>query len=443
MGGKGGGKPESAQASGTNPACLDEAMDKCSKYALSKMYSSGGGDSSCTPCDGPIFTYVPSNIRSLVPLIALQYSKKKVNTKEGDEVLYRCGEVKLKNALSIASLLSTDQLTGSKSNLYESQIVQWVSFAESELFPLICQWVYPNLQIGSVPKDKSVQSKVVSVLESLNKVLEPKTYLVGECVTLADIGVFAALIPAFKYAVEEQRRKSLINLMRWFDTIANQPQVRAVVGKIEFCKTEIILCGKPAQKENKTEKKESKKTKKEEKEDVEEMDEAEKAIASEPSTTNPFSSLPKSSFDLDDFKRFYSNESEEKSIPYLWEKIDLSGWSLWFCEYKYPEELKQTFMSCNLITGMFQRLDKMRKHSFASVCLFGESNNSSISGVWLWRGQDLIFPLCPDWQVDFESYSWTKLDPSLDKTKRLVQQYLSWTGSDAQNRKFNQGKIFK
>lgn len=51
----------------------------------------------------------------------------------------------------------------------------------------------------------------------------------------------------------------------------------------------------------------------------------------------------------------------------------------------------QVFMSCNLIGGMFQRLDKMRKAAFASACLFGEDNNSSISGIWVWRGQDLAF----------------------------------------------------
>ena len=48
-------------------------------------------------------------------------------------------------------------------------------------------------------------------------------------------------------------------------------------------------------------------------------------------------------------------------------------------------------MSCNLITGMFQRLEKMRKIAFASVCLFGTDNDSTISGIWVWKGQDLAF----------------------------------------------------
>jgi len=44
-----------------------------------------------------------------------------------------------------------------------------------------------------------------------------------------------------------------------------------------------------------------------------------------------------------------------------------------------------------LLPGMYQRLDKMRKNAFASMCLFGSDNDSSISGIWVWRGQDLAF----------------------------------------------------
>jgi len=92
---------------------------------------------------------------------------------------------------------------------------------------------------------------------------------------------------------------------------------------------------------------------------------------------------------------------------------------------------------------MYQRLDKLRKNAFASMCLFGEDNNSSISGVWIWRGQELAFPLSPDWQIDYESYKWTKLDPKSDDTKKMVADYFAWEGCDKQGRKFNQGKIFK
>lgn len=159
--------------------------------------------------------------------------------------------------------------------------------------------------------------------------------------------------------------------------------------------------------------------------------------------TDPFEALPKTTFNYDDFKRCYSNEDEAVSIKYFWEKFDPENNSIWYGEYKYNDELAKVFMSCNLITGMFQRLDKMRKQAFASVCLFGEDNNNTISGIWVWRGQDLAFQLSPDWQIDYDCYTWKKLDASSDETKKMVEQYFSWTGTDSKGRKFNQGKIFK
>lgn len=36
----------------------------------------------------------------------------------------------------------------------------------------------------------------------------------------------------------------------------------------------------------------------------------------------------------------------------------------------------------------------MRSQTFASVCLFGADNNSSISGIWVWRGHGLAFEVC-------------------------------------------------
>lgn len=91
-----------------------------------------------------------------------------------------------------------------------------------------------------------------------------------------------------------------------------------------------------------------------------------------------------------------------------------------------------------------QRLDKMRKNAFGSMCLFGEDNNNNISGVWFWRGHELAFKLHEDWQVDYESYEWKKLDPDNADHKKLISDYLmqseEWSVGGL---KYNQGKIFK
>merc|ERR1712168_1527365 len=190
--------------------------------------------------------------------------------------------------------------------------------------------------------------------------------------------------------------------------------------------------------EKKPEKKQEKKADK-----PKEKKEESPAPAPAPKPKDPLDALPNGNFNMDDFKRFYSNNDEDKSVPYFWEKFDKQHYSIWYSEYKYAEDLSKIFMTCNLVGGMFQRVDKLRKNAFASVGIFGEDNTNNISGIWVWRGHELVFPMCEDWQVDYESYDWKKLDPDSEETKKLVDTYFKWVGEDSKGRKFNQGKIFK
>merc|ERR1712243_345641 len=150
----------------------------------------------------------------------------------------------------------------------------------------------------------------------------------------------------------------------------------------------------------------------------------------EPKQKDPFADMPKGTFDLEEWKRFYSNNDEDESVKWFWEHFDHENYSIWRGDYKYNDELTMVFMSCNLIGGMFQRLEKLKKNAFASCCLFGENNNSSISGIWVFKGQSLAFELSEDWQVDYASYDWNKLDSKSEECKALVQQYWKWEGED-------------
>ena len=91
---------------------------------------------------------------------------------------------------------------------------------------------------------------------------------------------------------------------------------------------------------------------------------------------------------------------------------------------------------------MFQRLDRLRKHGFSSVIVFGENNNGTISGIWCWKGQDLAFDLSEDLKVDYGSYKWKKLDYESKDTRKMIEEYFLWEGK-FDGKKFNQGKIFK
>ncbi|NXD32726.1 EF1G factor, partial [Spelaeornis formosus] len=72
--------------------------------------------------------------------------------------------------------------------------------------------------------------------------------------------------------------------------------------------------------------------------------------------------LPKSSFNLEEWKRQYSNlDTRTGAIPWFYEKFDHEGFSIWRVDFKYNEELTQTFMSSNQVGGFFNRLEASRK----------------------------------------------------------------------------------
>jgi len=426
---------------------------------------------------GTLYTY-PENFRAYKALIAAKYASADIkvdpnfvfgetNKSDGFLKKFPSGKVPafesadgkyLQDGNAIAYYVANEQLRG-KNDYEKAQVLQWICFADNEILPASCAWVFPILGIVQFDKKSFDRSKddVKAALSVLNAYLLTRTYLVGERISLADISVACNLLLLYTHVLEPSFRKAFVNVNRWFTTVVNQPNFRAIAGEVKLCTKAAEVDPKKFQqqgaaagkaggkdkKEKKEEKKEKKPASKKEKEPEEEMDAAEAALAEEPKSKDPFDVLPKGTFNMDDYKRCYSNEDETKSIPYFWEKFDPENYSIWLGEYKYNNELSKVFMSCNLITGMFQRLDKMRKAAFASVCLFGADNDSTISGIWVWRGHELAFPLSPDWQIDYETYDWKKLDPKSEETKKMVQDYFSWSGTDKQGRKFNQGKIFK
>merc|ERR1719228_3137941 len=235
--------------------------------------------------------------------------------------------------------------------------------------------------------------------------------------------------------------------------MVNQPQVKTIIGEFKLCekmaqfdnKKFAEIQGKLKQGGGADKKQDKKQEKKQEKkaDKPKEVKKEESPPQFAPKPKDPLDALPNGDFNMDDFKRFYSNNDEDKSVPYFWEKFDKQHYSIWYSEYKYAEDLTKIFMTCNLVGGMFQRVDKLRKNAFASVGIFGEDSANNISGIWVWRGHELVFPLSEDWTVDYESYDWKKLDPDSEETKKLVDTYFKWVGEDSKGRKFNQGKIFK
>lgn len=131
---------------------------------------------------------------------------------------------------------------------------------------------------------------------------------------------------------------------------------------------------------------------------------------------NPVELLTKSSFNLYEWKRFYSNNDTQVAMEWLWNNIDLEDYSIWKVDYKYNNELTQTFMSSNLIGGFYQSLDKYRKYIFGNMVVLGENNNNIITGYFILRGKNLS--LFTD-QDDIESWLFTNVNDIKSKTQEI------------------------
>uniref|UniRef100_V9KWZ0 Eukaryotic translation elongation factor 1 gamma n=1 Tax=Callorhinchus milii TaxID=7868 RepID=V9KWZ0_CALMI len=429
---------------------------------------------------GTLYTY-PDNWRAFKALIAAQFSGSTVRlqtapphfhfgqTNRSPAFLHKfpLGKVPafegddgfcVFESNAIAHYVGDETLRGATPEL-AARVLQWVSFADSEIVPPASTWVFPTLGIMQYNKQATefAKEEVKKVLTVLDEHLKTRTYLVGERVTLADITVLCSLLWLYRQVLDVSFRQPYTNVNRWFVTCVNQREFRSVLGEVKLCekmaqfdakKFAELQPKKEAPKKEKAVKEARPAQEKKEpvvKDEPEPMDACDQALSSEPKAKDPFAHLPKSAFVLDEFKRKYSNEDTVSvALPYFWEHFDKDGWSVWYGEYRYPAELSLVFMSCNLISGMFQRLDKLRKNAFASTILFGDNNNSSISGIWVFRGQDLAFELSPDWQVDYESYSWRKLDVDSEECRVMVAEYFAWEGAfQHMGKAFNQGKIFK
>uniref|UniRef100_A0A4W4E5E8 Valine--tRNA ligase n=1 Tax=Electrophorus electricus TaxID=8005 RepID=A0A4W4E5E8_ELEEL len=190
----------------------------------------------------------PDDFRSLLVLIAAQYSPSspRIVTEEPPAEVARARptlrvagdqSAALLGAGAVSWYLAAQGNRTGRGAKQESQVWQWLSFAENELTPVSCAVVFSLLGVKGMDKkmQQSSRTELLRILKVLDQVLESRTYLVGENVTLADMAVAMAALLPFKYALEPMDRKTLVNVSRWFDTCVHQPQFLKVLGKISLC----------------------------------------------------------------------------------------------------------------------------------------------------------------------------------------------------------------
>jgi elongation factor 1-gamma len=168
---------------------------------------------------------------------------------------------------------------------------------------------------------------------TLEKVLETRTFLVGERITLADITVAAVVQRAAVFSLDATTRIKYPSLIRLVETVANHPALKEIYGPVEF--PEKILAYVAPVKEKKKDDKpkpaqapKAEKPKKEEKPKEVDPEEDDDLVPEEPKAKNPLDFLPKSTFNLEDWKRAYSNMDTRGpggSIEWFYEQFVSSG----------------------------------------------------------------------------------------------------------------------
>ncbi|KAJ1945539.1 hypothetical protein FBU59_002276 [Linderina macrospora] len=322
-----------------------------------------------------------------------------------------------------------------------AEILQYILAAEADFSPAMGGTLYSLLGFAPFikPAQQAAEGEMFRFLGVFNTILQDKTFLVGERITVADIVLACDLIMPYKLYLTAADRKQYRNLTRYFKTIISQPAFKAVVPNVELCK-ERVKPAAPAKKEKakKAEKPQAEKPKKAEKKVEEPVEEAPKPA---PKPKSKLDLLPPPKMVLDDWKRFYSNnDTKPTAMNWLWEHFDEEGYSFWKVDYKYNDELTQIFMSNNLVGGFFNRLERARKYAFGNLLVLGENGDNQIWGYFMVRGQEVPEEVTD--AADYESYSWAKVDHKDPKTKAEIEDCFAWEGP-ALPRACADGKTFK
>merc|ERR1712061_171866 len=206
---------------------------------------------------GTLYTY-PDNFRAFKALIAAKYSGAQVTvakdfvfgeTNKSAEFLkkFPLGKVPafegsdgltLTESNAIAYYVANDELRGGSDATARAQVMQWMCWADNEVLPAAGNWVFPTLGIMQFNKNQTDRSKedIKAALKLLNDHLLTKTFLVGERISLADIALACVMLSLYKQVLDPSFRKPFANVTRWFNTIVNQPNFKAVSGAVELCK---------------------------------------------------------------------------------------------------------------------------------------------------------------------------------------------------------------
>lgn len=181
----------------------------------------------------------------------------------------------------------------------------------------------------SKPTHTAFLASTTRALATLNAHLASRTFFVGQRLTVADIYVATVTRSALESIVGAEERTAYPHVVRHVETVIHTPGVEGIFGEVAYADKPLAFV--PPKKEEKPKKEkdakpkevgrsdiyicvvadaqQEKKPKEEKKPKQKEADdeEDEPLVPEEPKQKNPLDDLPKSTFNLEDWKRAYSN----------------------------------------------------------------------------------------------------------------------------------------
>lgn len=209
--GKGGGKKQSGQASGSNYAAIDEAISIAKKYATQHFKTIAKENTPPSSSSNP-----STNINSYTELVNIRH-KIAERFRVRNEVLGYNEMAFFGNGSSYYVANDTLKAPGDFS-FNVAKVIEWINYADSTVWPVV----------NATLKNEKTSAKLLQpVFKYLNDTLKDKTFLVGDRISLADISLCTSLYPIS--AKVKNNKDNYINVFRWFNTLLNHPHVLSVI----------------------------------------------------------------------------------------------------------------------------------------------------------------------------------------------------------------------
>lgn len=209
---------------------------------------------------GKVFSY-PENLKGLKILIAARYGGHSVELEPSFQfgvdnlspaflAKFPLGKVPcveltdgslLDEGNSAAWQLCPESMTGGKDRKEQAQVVRWLSLSDTEVTPSACNWAYPVIGIlpSSEAQDRGKQD-LLRLLSVINTHLRTRTWLVGQRISLADLALVTSLLLVYQHCLGKADLESLPYFTRWFNTVAEQDQVKCVLESVNMTCKDVI-----------------------------------------------------------------------------------------------------------------------------------------------------------------------------------------------------------